>query len=128
MKLRLRENSIRLRLLQSEIRRLRETGKVSEKIVFGANPAETLVYSLLVSSQTKKIYARMSANQIEVFLPQTIAENWIDTEEISLHQTQKIGDSVELKILVEKDFICADRPSDADNFDAFSPPKTAKAR
>lgn len=118
MKLRLRENSIRLRLLQTEIRQLRETGKVSEKIGFGLSSAETLVYSLLVSSEAEKIYARMSLNQIEVFLPENIAENWIETDAISLNQTQKINDTSDLKILVEKDLICNDRPLDADNTDA----------
>ena len=119
MKLRLRENSIRLRLLQTEVRRLREIGNVSETIVFGVNPTENLTYSLRVSGETEKIFAQMIDNQIEIFLPLSVMENWADTNEIGLYATQAIGDLGELKITVEKDFVCVERPNDADNADAF---------
>lgn len=123
MKLRLRENSIRLRLLQSEVRQLREIGTISETIVFGINPTETITYALRVSGETEKIHAQMNNNQIEIFLPLAVAENWADGEEIGLYGTQKIGDSGELKIVIEKDFVCVDRPFDKDNQDAFPHPK-----
>lgn len=124
MKLRLRENSIRLRLLQPEVDQLRETGNVSERIIFGVNPTETLVYSLRVSEDAEMIFAQMIDNQIEIFLPLNDAENWADTNEVGLYATQKIGDSDELKITIEKDFVCVERPNDKDNKDAFPHPKT----
>jgi hypothetical protein len=123
MKLRLRENSIRLRLLQPEVHQLRETGNVSERIIFGINPTETLTYSLRVSGEAEKIYARMTDNKIEIFLPVKMAENWTDTNEVGLYETQEISDLSELKITVEKDFVCVERPSDKDNKDAFPHPK-----
>ena len=52
-----------------------------------------------------------------------MAENWADTNEVGLYATQKIGDLTELKISVEKDFVCVDRPLDEDNKDAFPHPK-----
>ena len=122
MKLRLRENSIRLRLLQSEVIRLRETGKVSETIVFGVNPAENLTYSLRTTAEAAEISARMNGNQIEVFLPLLMAENWAASNEAGLYFEQIINDSETLKITVEKDFVCLERPSDADNSDAFPHP------
>ncbi len=124
MKLRLRENSIRLRLLQSEVRQLREIGNVSETIVFGVNPTENLTYSLRVSAEATEIRAQMMDNQIEVFLPLKTAENWADTDQIGLYETQAIGDLATLKIIVEKDFVCVDRPLDEDNRDAFSVPES----
>ena len=123
MKLRLRENSIRLRLLQSEVAQLREIGNVSERIVFGVNPAENLVYSLRVSKDSRKIFAQMINNQIEIFLPLYMAEIWADTNEVGLYGEQEIGDSTSLKIIIEKDFVCVERPADADNRDAFPHPK-----
>ena len=124
MKLRLRENSIRLRLLQAEVKQLRETGNVSERIIFGVNPTETLIYSLRVSEDAETIYAQMTDNQIEIFLPLKTAENWADTSEVGLYATQTIGDLDELKINIEKDFVCVERPNDVDNKDAFPHPKT----
>ncbi len=123
MKLRLRGNSIRLRLLQSEMRQLSETGNVSEQIVFGINPTETLVYAVRVSGDAKKIYAQMTNNQIEIFLPLETAENWADSIEVGLYETQSIGDSATLEIAVEKDFVCTERPAEKDNADAFPHPK-----
>ena len=123
MKLRLRENSIRFRLLQSEVVQLREIGTVSETIVFGINPAENLTYSLRVSEDADEISAQMTDNQIEVFLPLNAAEIWADTNEVGLYAEQKTGDLATLKIIVEKDFVCVERPTDADNRDAFPHPK-----
>ncbi len=123
MKLRLRENSIRLRLLQNEVRQLRETGNLSERITFGVNPTETLTYTLRISSEAEKIFAQMMNNQIEIFLPINVAENWATTNEVGLYETQKIGDLSELQIIVEKDFVCVDRPLDEDNKDALPHPK-----
>ncbi len=123
MKLRLRENSIRLRLLQTEVRQLREIGNVSERIIFGINPAETLTYSLKISGEAEKIYAQIFNNQIEIFLPLEIAENWADSNEVGLYTTQNIDDLRNLQIIVEKDFVCVDRPLEEDNKDAFPHPK-----
>ncbi len=119
MKLRLRENSIRLRLLQSEVIQLCEIGDVSETIVFGINPTETLTYSLRISAEASEISAHKTDNQIKIFLPLLTAENWADSNEVGLYSEQKIGDLATLKIIIEKDFVCADRPLDADNADAF---------
>lgn len=123
MKLRLRENAIRLRLLQPEVRQLQETGNVSENIVFGVNPAESLTYSLRVSAESEKIHAQIINNRIEIFLPVNEAENWADSNEVGLYATQEIGDLGELQIIVEKDFVCVERPLDADNEKAYPHPK-----
>ena len=123
MKLRLRENSIRLRLLQTEVKQLREIGNVSERIIFGVGTTEILTYSVRVSPDAEKIYAQMLDNQIEIFLPVLIAENWADSNEVGLYAAQTIGNTGELKITIEKDFVCVERPGDADNIDAFPHPK-----
>jgi len=47
MKLRIRGNSLRLRLLRGEVQQFGETGRVTETIQFGASPAAQL------SSHTK---------------------------------------------------------------------------
>ena len=123
MKLRLRENSIRLRLLQSEVIQLREIGNVSETIIFGINPTDNLTYSLRTLAEAREISAHQTDNQIEIFLPLLIAKNWTDSNEVGLYAEQRIGDLATLTIIVEKDFVCVDRPLDADNADAFPHPK-----
>jgi hypothetical protein len=86
-------------------------------------PAESLTYALRVSDDAERIYAQMTNNGIEIFLPVAEAERWADSDEVGLYAAQPIGDLGELKIAVEKDFVCIDRPADKDNRDAFPNPK-----
>jgi hypothetical protein len=121
MKLRLRENSIRLRLLQSEIKQLQENGFVTERIQFASS--QILIYKLQISDEIKEISAQFQANEITIKIPQIEAENWINTNQVGLQKEQKIDDEQTLQILIEKDFVCLDRPMDEDNLDAFPHPK-----
>lgn len=123
MKLRLRENSIRLRLLQSEVSELRIHGIVSEKIQFGA--FQTLIYTIKVSRRAEEISARFEDGEITVEIPASAARDWTETNLIGLETEQKINENTGLKITIEKDFACPDRPADADNADAFPNPKTS---
>jgi hypothetical protein len=119
MKLRLRENSIRLRLLQSEIELLRQSGRVSEKIQF--NERRTLTYTLVVSA-AEEISSRYEMDEIVIEIPLAQAREWTTTELVGLKNKQTINGNSTLEITLEKDFVCADRPFDADNRDAFARP------
>lgn len=123
MKLRLRKNSIRLRLLQSEITRLHEHGSVSEKIRFA--PQNALDYSIDVSEQAKEITAHFKDGDIKIEIPKALANEWIETEQIGLENEQIIDGNLRLKIVLEKDFSCPERPLDPDNSDAFPNPKSS---
>jgi len=123
MKLRLRENSIRLRLLQSEIRQLGESGRVSEKILFA--PLQTLNYSVIIADETKEITASFQNGDVTVEIPKVLADEWIETGQIGLENEQIINENLNLKIILEKDFSCPERPLDADNADAFQNPKSS---
>jgi Family of unknown function (DUF7009) len=121
MKLRLRENSIRLRLLQSEVKNLQENGSISEAITFGKS--NILTYRIKVSDAAQTISAAFEAGEIIVEIPRDAAENWINTTQVGLQIEQKSDGAKPLSILIEKDFVCLERPSDADNADAFPHPK-----
>ena len=121
MKLRLRKNSIRLRLLQSEIDQLRNNRKVSEKIHF--NQSQTFAYTIVISDESREISARFENGEIFVEIPSEQAFDWTNTNRVGLETEQKIDENLTLKITLEKDFVCLDRPFDADNADAFPHPK-----
>lgn len=116
MKLRARENSIRLRLLRGEVARLGETGKISETIKFGS--FQSLTYTI-ETSKTNEITARFESNEIIISLPDKIALDWVENNEVGLTAKQKIDNETVLELLIEKDFVCVQRPEDADNKDAF---------
>lgn len=124
MKLRLRKNSIRLRLLRSEVVRLRETGNISETITLGVKPTEQFIYALRISDDIQRVHAQMLNNHIEVFLPVWEAEKWMNNEnEIGIYAVQSIAADVELQITVEKDFACPTRSGEPDHREAFPNPK-----
>ena len=134
MKLRIRGNSLRLRLLRGEVEQFGKTGRVVETIRFGASPAAHLSYVLETDGEVKQIITHFADNRITVKIPEPIARKWVETDEITLKSEQPIenskqsgasdnGDSENvLKILIEKDFVCLDRKDDPDNSDAFPHP------
>ena len=121
MKLRLRENSIRLRLLQSEVKILKATGTISEQIRF--SESQSLIYTIKISEETDLILADFIDNEIIVKVPLIAAHDWFETNLVGLENAQEISGEKSLKILIEKDFVCLDRPFDKDNADAFPHPQ-----
>ncbi len=116
---------MRLRLLRSEVEEFGKTGRVSETIRFGATPETHLSYVIEFERGAQKITAHFADNQITVKIPDAVARNWVESDEISLKSEQNIkdGDAENvLKVLIEKDFVCLDRKDDPDNPDAFPQP------
>lgn len=126
MKLRIRGNSLRLRLLRGEVEQFGKTGRVEETIRFGESPDACLTYVLEFDRQAQTISTHYAENQITVKIPDAVARNWVESEEVTLENQQAIDDDGDsenfLKILIEKDFVCLDRQDDPDNADAFPHP------
>ena len=116
MKLRLKENSVRLRLLRSEVAALADNGTVYETVRFGER---VFTYSI-TSEDSGGISAHFLADHILVKIPETLARDWAASDMASLEALQNVGENGEvLTILIEKDFACPGRPGDPDNDDAF---------
>jgi hypothetical protein len=109
MKLRLHANSLRLRLSQSEVARLAETGRLDDSVTFA--PGQILSYSV-ESGAADAVAASFDNNRIRVVLPEAQAKHWIESEQ------EGIGSDAGLRIQVEKDFECLHKPAeeDADTF------------
>lgn len=102
MKLRLQENSIRLRLSPNEISRLRESQIISEKIQF--NQSQYLIYTLRLSSETKDISVDFAGKEIIAAIPFDTARDWTETNLTGLEHEHVIDENTTLKITIEKDF------------------------
>ena len=122
MKLRIKGNSIRLRLLRSEVERFSAEGTITEEARFGA---DGLKYSLVVSDTADSIYAKFERGEISVVIPKGAARQWATTETVGLETEQPIGADQTLAILIEKDFECIDRPDDPDRADAYANPNAS---
>ena len=124
MKLRIKGNSIRLRLLRSEAERLGATGIVSEEIKFGPSTSDSLKYTLSISDEADELRVRFSDNEILVVVPRLISYDWIKGATVGLEGEQGNGTD-SLSILIEKDFACIDSPNDPDCEDTFPNPRAA---
>jgi hypothetical protein len=125
MKLRIKGNSIRLRLLRSEVERLCSAGVVSEEARFGTGTDQALKYSVAASDGVEHVTAQFSDNQILVMLPESTAMEWTAGDDVGIEGAVDIGNGCDLSILIEKDFECVGRPNDPDKADTFPNPSAS---
>jgi hypothetical protein len=111
MKLRIHNNSIRLRLNQSEVAQFAERGRVEQALEFGST--ERLVYCL---EKGPALAAAFEGKTIRVTLPQQESKTWIESDQTGIE-----GMSGPVKVVVEKDYQCLHRASGEDA-DAFPNP------
>ena len=122
MKLRIKSNTVRFRLLRSEVERLAAAGVMMEEIRFGASIDQVLKYSIAVSDGVEQLTVQFTDSQILVLLPESAAMNWTQSDEVGIEAVVQIDENDSLHVLIEKDFVCLDRPDDLDRDDAFPHP------
>lgn len=122
MKLRIRANTLRLRLSRGEVNELAERGEVREAIAFGAAAAERLGYAIVTSEEATGTSARLTGGSVEVLVPRALAREWAASETVGFETEQAIGEGLSLHILVEKDFACLTPRKGEDDTDAFPNP------
>ncbi|MDE2051235.1 MAG: hypothetical protein KGJ72_09465, partial [Gammaproteobacteria bacterium] len=74
MKLRIKGDSLRLRLSQGEMRALAERGEVLDQVSFPGGSA--LRYRLRVGSENSVISANYGPNLIDILVPRPLSERW----------------------------------------------------
>ncbi|MBT8108948.1 MAG: hypothetical protein KJP17_11965 [Gammaproteobacteria bacterium] len=124
MKLRIRDNSIRVRLMRGEVDELRSNGIVAAHTDFPGG--RTLRYCVESSPASVNPAAFFSENAITVSLPETTVLAWATTEQVSIHGEQVLADGETLAILVEKDFVCLTGRDDEDESDMYPHPEAGK--
>jgi len=120
VKLRIKGDSLRLRLAQGEIRELEARGEVEDRVSFGAGMA--LRYRLRRNDGISAISASYRNNLIDILLPAALAERWCGTDLVSLSATQALA-AGELRILLEKDWACLAPREGEDESDNFPHPQ-----
>ena len=120
MKLRIKDNSVRLRLTRSEVDALRDSGIVASKIDFPGG--RELCYRLESSPASVNPAAFLSDNAVTVRLPEAAVLAWATTEQVSLQGEQLLDDGAMLRILVEKDFACLTQRESEDESDMYPHP------
>ena len=121
MKLRIKGNSLRLRLTRSEVVKLLDIGHIEETIHFGPDEQSRLTYCLRVEPDLTCATLRYQRPEVVVVLPTKEATTWAQDNQVGMYATVDVGPRGTLDLIVEKDFACLDG-SDTDNLDTFPNP------
>lgn len=124
MKLRILDNSIRLRLTQTEVREICGDGVVKARVSMPGGSG--LDYVLESSPGAAKPTARFSDATLTVTVPVSAVREWAETDQVSIAADESLDDGDVLKILVEKDYACLAPREGEDESDMFPHPLAGK--
>jgi hypothetical protein len=120
MKLRIRGNSVRLRVSQSELEQIVGQGFAGDRVQFGG--AATLSYCVEVVPD-EPLAADFADGEIRLRVPRRRVRSWAQPGEVSIRGEQPLADGAALKILIEKDFSCLAPREGEDETDLFPNPR-----
>jgi hypothetical protein len=97
MKLRIRGDSIRIRVTQRELREIADSGRVHDTIRFRrwCRPRPTRSKAMRPRATPQARYAR---DLISVVLPAATVQRWAGSNEVSIEGEQALGDGQTLRI------------------------------
>lgn len=109
MKIRIKNNSIRYRLTQSDVAALVKNRQVEDSVDFGVNK---LIYSLQIVDDYQ-LSATFNNNTITLFMPASMLTELAETDKVGFENIRHLP-----HLLVEKDFTCLDNVAEyqSDNY------------
>jgi hypothetical protein len=126
MKLRIRSNSVRVRLDQEDLAELIEHGRVLDALHFGAGSSHTFAYAVVIGAAPS---AHPRADYSSGFLVVTIdrgdAEAWSRGNQVGFDHEQAVPGGT-VRVILEKDFACLDRPEGDSAEDAWALPNPSE--
>jgi hypothetical protein len=105
MKIRIKGNSIRIRLTRTEVENFGKFGVLEDSTDFGNNK---LIYAIESRTEINELQSSFDNNRITVWIPENIKQEWISTERVGFENNFSIGNDKHLFLLIEKDFVCLD--------------------
>jgi hypothetical protein len=116
MKIRIKDNHLRLRLTRSEVEAFAQNGRVARSIQFA--PGRKLEYVLEKSDRSPQLSADFHENRIIVLVPADEGQSWAESEQVGMEARVDHGQPEVLHVLVEKDFQCLhrDKAEEPDNY------------
>ncbi len=119
MKIRIKGDSIRLRLTKSEVDALASNGRVEEHTHM---PGGTLSYMLRSERGIEDLSAHLQDTCIVISMPDTLAAAWPANDVVGYKNTITTENNNSLSLLIEKDFKCIDAPAEEDQSDNYEHP------
>ncbi len=119
MKIRIKNNSIRLRLTKTEVDMFAKMGKFTATTQFGT---KTLTYALKAKPNISEVEADFVGDGIVVYFPEAASKTWAKSNRVGYDNNVDWNDETKLSVLVEKDFTCLDNTIE-DQSDNYPNPK-----
>ena len=119
MKLRIKGNSVRLRLSKPDIQMLAHSGYLEEHTPFGNT---TFVYALQSKNNGEELSADFDGSKMIIFIPASFLNDWAENTIVGFEAKVQVSHSDSLYLLVEKDFQCLDNKAE-DQTANFENPK-----
>ncbi|SKB61097.1 hypothetical protein SAMN05660477_00210 [Soonwooa buanensis] len=109
MKIRIKDNSVRFRLTQSEVRDLGGHGIITSFTEFTDRP---FIY-IVEKTNGETLTASFVENKIVMQMPEKMVQELVNTDRVGFD-----GEAGVVKLLIEKDFVCLDNSVEdqSDNF------------
>ncbi len=120
MKLRIQDNTLRVRLNKTEVAHLAAGGQVTQTTAFSAS--SQLISSVETSDHAASPTATFDAGRMTIVLPLQQARDWAESDRVSIEADQPLPAGRSLRLLIEKDFECLHRREKADE-DTFTNPR-----
>lgn len=120
MKLRIKGNSLRLRVSRSELATLIQSGTIEDTIHFAVALDAKLTYVLRHAPAVSSLHVEYLPQQVAVVLSTEAAEGWAASDQVGIYGSSETN-AGPLEIVVEKDFACLDGANPLDD-DAFPNP------
>jgi len=117
MKIRIKGNSIRIRIVKTELDSFGKNGILEERTEFGS---AALIYRLQSKQGIQQLEAAMEDNIITMYVPEKMKQEWVNTNVVGYNNRMELGNGKKLFLLLEKDFKCLDAEvleDQSDNFD-----------
>jgi hypothetical protein len=125
MKLRLKGNFIRVRLDRRDIERLIAEGHVDDALRFG--PGLEFSYAVQIGrAPHERPRASYASGRLTIRIDPKDAEDWLAGDRVGFDHLQDVDGGV-IRVLLEKDFACIDRPAGDEADDAYAFPNPSSA-
>jgi len=119
MKIRIKGNSLRVRLTRSEVEQFGKEGYLEERTEFGNT---SFVYALRSIKDITALSASFVNGVMTMDVPASIVNEWVTTERVGYDNNMDTGNGKQLFLLLEKDFKCIDAPPYEDQSDNYEHP------
>ncbi len=119
MKIRIRGNSMRIRLSRTEVDNFGKDGYVEEQTNFGTS---VFTYALERKAGINALAADFANGKMTMLVPEAMAIEWTTTETVGYNNNMDLGNGEQLFLLLEKDFKCIDSSVMEDQSDNYENP------